>query len=187
MTEHKLQCRIFSTDALTARLVSTRTGVCIAGYDVDGETGRVVASPDAVRTFARGLLALADEVDGGADPELSVQADDDAAQNAVKVGDRVVVVAEYSDGTGYYVGVYGQVAEIDAGDPEFPYRVVVDGTPYSVWVHSVRLENEEPTQTDSTPASVAPERRAFLEEARSLVGSIDVGQLLEVARFLAGE
>ncbi|MFD9205922.1 hypothetical protein ACFVZM_06540 [Streptomyces sioyaensis] len=210
MDEYKLQCRVFSSDFLTAQLISGRTGVRIATHDVEGEAGNVVADPADVRAFARGLLALADEVDGGEAGELT-------ADEVVKVGDRFRVTTNYLECANVLVDDVVMVASVGSNDgfqahrpgeeegkwgfgldnignglervdepPAPPYDVKI-GDRYPTWVHSVRKEDAEPVQTDNPPASsVTPERRAILEEARFIVGPrASHTEVLEYARFLA--
>lgn len=247
MTEYVAECGSAPRDTVTAR--------------VDGDTVELAArrrgdyvmeaylSPDKARTFARGIISLADAIDGGdEDPELKVQADDDKAQ-AIKAGDRVRVLYDRADGATVSAGDVFPVAAVSAwasgaiyvnrGDgrqwcfgPENVEKVdePTKGEPIKVGdtirvlrdsangatvrrgdTFVVRHANDHEVQVDGDgrggrwylsltnvekvvdePAtaeapSIAPERLALLDEARRMVGSRDIPQLLDMARFLAGE
>ncbi|WP_211833242.1 hypothetical protein [Streptomyces asiaticus] len=175
MTEY--QCRWVSTDCVKARGVGD--SVHIYGYENNDVVSNVALLVDDARAFARGILALADEIDGG---------EDRAAQD-VAVGDRVAIVREWSTGTGRDDGKMGTLVQFDPDDDNFPWLVELDSADRrTVWVHEVQRKRERAEDPNEAPApSVAPDRVALLEEARRLVGSHDIGQLLNVARFLAGE
>lgn len=170
MTDYVAICRDAARDTITA----TGGGAAVALYP-SGSCESVYLSPAAARTFARGILALADEVDGG---ELA------APKLAVEVGDRVKVVA---DDFATHVGKTGILKCIDDGETATPFCVKFDGAAVLVWVSEVRGIDEPtatPADTNTSPESY---RASLLEQARTLVGSRDVPQLLAVARFLAGE
>jgi hypothetical protein len=90
-----------------------------------GRSESTALRPDAARTFARGILALCDEIDGGEAKEAPLA-------TPVKVGDRVVVT---QNGMVYErdenVGREGTLLSIDHADPQQPYKVDVDGD--GVW------------------------------------------------------
>lgn len=177
MNEYKLNCCVSHDESLTARVTLGRERVEIMTHDVEGYAGNVLAAPDAVRIFARGLLALADEVDGGEDPE-------DAP--SVKVGDRFQITRDRVEFAGVSAGDLVTVVSVDSYGG---FRATAEGDP-RVWGFGLYNIGDGLERVDDEPApapSIAPERRAILEEARSLVGSLDVGQLLETARFLAGD
>ncbi|MFD8315936.1 hypothetical protein [Kitasatospora purpeofusca] len=69
-----------------------------------------------------------------------------SAEAPIRVGDRVVVVAEYPSAGSRLDGRTGVVVRLDPGDP-YPYLVVVDGDGDDVWCHSVR-RTDEPAEDD---------------------------------------
>lgn len=179
MTEFIAQCRYDEGQRL--RAYASDASVILAGYDEGERVTEPYLSPADARTFARGILALADEVDGG---EVKK-----AAPAAVKVGDKVRVTADDPDyRTGNYVGATGTLLRTD-GDPRTPFRVQLD-EPWASdlrttawWCGGVEALTEESPADEPAPSP----RAAYLAEAQKLVGSRDVPQLLAVARFLAGE
>ncbi|WP_328742954.1 hypothetical protein OG436_29625 [Streptomyces caniferus] len=173
MTEYKLQCRIFDTDYLTAELTNRRTTVGITAHDIEGDAGNVVADPEAVRTFARGLLALADEVDGGEVP----------APNAVKVGDRFRVTRDRLKCASVCCGDVLTVSSVSSTAPgRFHAK---KGGDELVWTFNVGDIGNGLERVDEPAPSVAPARRAILEEARTLAGpDATQADVLAVARFL---
>ncbi|MFF4478733.1 hypothetical protein ACFY1A_17185 [Streptomyces sp. NPDC001520] len=179
MTEYKAVCHVNDRDTVTATIDDA--GVLVVSRHRGRYVSDVCLTLEKTREFARGLLALADEIDGG---EATA---DDCAAHDVTAGDRVVIVREWQTGTGRDDGKSGTLVQMDPEDDNFPYQVQLDSdSRRTVWVHEVQRERaEEPA--DAPAPSVAPERMALLEEARKLVGSSDVGHLLAVARFLAGE
>ncbi|MFJ6636625.1 hypothetical protein ACIQMR_35455 [Streptomyces sp. NPDC091376] len=185
MTEtFRAQCRWEPRDFLKAHVVGD--SVHVDTYFGDERVDAVSLSSAKARTFARGLLALADGIDGGEDPELKVQADDDAAQ-AIKAGDRVRVLYERADGANVRAGDVFTVRSIS------PHSVYTDrgGLQPGEWAfdpNKVEKVVDEPLKAADAPSSVAPDRVALLEEARRLAGELaPASAVLEFARFLAGE
>lgn len=111
MTEYKAVCRIDSNDYITASgLVET---VTLRGFEDGEQVTYVSLPPRAARTFARGILALADGIDGGeAKP---------ASSASIKVGDRVRVVD--ADGNSTFVGKVGTVKTLHGASSYLPYKV----------------------------------------------------------------
>ncbi|MFE5159099.1 hypothetical protein ACFRNT_11305 [Streptomyces sp. NPDC056697] len=181
MIIHRAQCRWESDDYLTAE----RSGdaVHVVAFNEDGEAANASLNVDVARVFARGILALADEIDGGE----AASHDDSAAQN-VKVGDRVLIVREWENDTSPDDGKSGTLDKLDLEDDAFPYRVRTDSDSHrTVWVHEIQRERAT-TDADAADPSVAPGRAAYIEEAWKLAGEYaDPADVLKYARFLAGE
>ncbi|WP_329168369.1 KOW motif-containing protein [Streptomyces sp. NBC_01267] len=128
MTKYTAPCDVTPDDTVTAfkdaRHViltpSTRVDVCL--------------TPTAARTFARGILALADEIDGGETPEPA---------RAPRVGDRVRVLEDDpGNRAGEFVGKVGTLLSVDKASEYTPYCVQFgDGTGYygKWWVDAVEL------------------------------------------------
>lgn len=91
MAEYTAQCRYDGSERIVAR--KTSASVAFDGYISGGlEMNPYLSAADA-RTFARGILALADELDGG---EAGVKPD-----TRLRIGDCVRVVrAEEPSGAG---------------------------------------------------------------------------------------
>ncbi|MYY03103.1 MULTISPECIES: hypothetical protein [unclassified Streptomyces] len=159
MTEYIAQCRYNRSDTIKARVEDKVVWL-------EPGVANVALTPADARTFARGILALADGVDGGEAETTMFPA----------VGDVVRIVCPESACDPEHVGGIGVLTRTDNTDCK--YRVRLPGGEI-VWAYEV----EAPTKPTPNPSP----RVAFLEEARRLVGSRDVPQLLAVARFLAGE
>ncbi|MGW6855850.1 hypothetical protein [Streptomyces xanthophaeus] len=85
MTNPELKCMIYDTDRIKARQDPTMGGRLV--FECYGDHGlevEVYAKPEAARTFARSILALADEVDGGK-----------AIDDRPRVGDRLRVMEDH--------------------------------------------------------------------------------------------
>ncbi|GAA0641637.1 hypothetical protein GCM10009548_02350 [Streptomyces malaysiensis subsp. malaysiensis] len=141
MTEHKAVCRARSGDYVSAH--SDGDELVLTGHRCDAFAMDACVTPADARTFARGILALADEIDGG-----ETTADDSAAQD-VKAGDRV----EITSSAGYAkMGAVGRLVQID--DDHLPYHVKEDDGGYVWFAAEVR-------KVDDAPApSVAPRTRS---------------------------
>lgn len=110
MTEYTATCRHVDTDTL--RAYSSFGDVVLS----PSEDENVCLSPAAARTFARGILALADEIDGGEVPAT-------AGRKPI-VGDRVVVVRDDPDHkAGSFVGLIGTLKLTTDSDDDIPYLV----------------------------------------------------------------
>jgi hypothetical protein len=132
MTEYTAHCYTDRSDTITATHDSQAVWLEPSGPAVGLET-------DAARRFARGILALADEIDGGEAP---------VADEPLKVGDRVVV-------TDSDFGASGEtftLDRIDTHDEDLPYRVT-DAAGQAWWVNGVEKITDEPT-LDTSEASL---------------------------------
>ncbi|MER5501326.1 hypothetical protein ABT096_29555 [Streptomyces sp. NPDC002561] len=170
MTEHTIRCTGDPADNLTAH----RDGDDVALYARHGDELKVsVYVPfDKARTFARGILALADEIDGGGTLEPP----------ALKEGDRVRIT---SDDFPANVGKVGFLERIDDDDTVWTYRVRTDHAVVPVWVRSVeRLDAA--VGDESTPA--VPDRADLLSRARDLMHgqTYTAVDLIALAEHLAG-
>jgi hypothetical protein len=129
----------------------------------------VYLDPADARTFARGILALADEIDGG------------EAKKEPAVGARVRVT--HDDMTSN-IGKCGTLLNVDkGGENQYTYRVLFDGMSAAlggVWVLDV-----EPTDTPSDPRAELITRADEVLEERGL--DYTATDVIALARFLAGE
>ncbi|MFJ3588631.1 hypothetical protein ACIQUY_04985 [Streptomyces sp. NPDC090231] len=178
MTEYKITCQDDPNDRIQVSAYEGDSRVSFYSHDISV----YVSSADA-RTFARGILALADEVDGG-------EAKEPEADSPVKVGDKVRVLVDDPDAqAGRFVGLAGTLAEMDLTDSSTPFMVRfgegdhgdIDG---SWWCRRVELVTNEPIAT--TPA---PSRAELLTQARmhmSDVTTYTAADLIELADYLAG-
>ncbi|MFE7624294.1 hypothetical protein [Streptomyces sp. NPDC057509] len=131
MNECKIACAHDSLDVFTAgldggvvRLTAQTHGVRKVDAFVD---------PADARAFARGILALADEVDGGEANEAP------EAGQPFKVGDKVRTVREIM---GLHRGRSGELADIDVGlAPRFLVNFP-DGR--SVWAYDIEPDTTSP-------------------------------------------
>ncbi|WP_069752913.1 hypothetical protein [Streptomyces sp. EN16] len=173
MSEFKIECLHASSDTIVA---STSEERHIVSYPHGADS--IYVSPDDARTFARGILALADEVDGG----------EEKAGNRPKVGDRVTVVEDDPDDeTGKFVGLVGTLTSVDGGAGT-PFRVKFGegshGQTNGYW-WCRRVEPVSPTAATIT----RPTREAYLHRAAELLGrnTYSAHDLMRLADYLAGE
>ncbi|MDX2575945.1 hypothetical protein PV332_10675 [Streptomyces scabiei] len=117
MTDLNLTCAIDADDQICATRSSGGKRIEFTAWADGKQHGvEVYADTDKARTFARGILALADEIDGG-----EVTAKPEPARRP-QVGDRVRVVAD--DPTcmaGKFVGLTGTLAGL--GGTVTPFKV----------------------------------------------------------------
>ncbi|MEV4037677.1 hypothetical protein [Streptomyces umbrinus] len=192
MNEYVAECAIDSSDRITAsRSTGSRRIELVPSAKVE-----VYLDPEDARTFARGILALADEIDGG-EPEA-----EETPKPRPTVGDRVRVVKDDPHlRAGEYTGMVGTLKSVsDAYGVELPYLVEFgDGSGShgdkgnGKWnVAEVELVDEPTPLADwerdllaETPASSA--RGKHIEEAKALLEGVhfDAASLVLVAQFLA--
>jgi hypothetical protein len=143
----------------------------------------VYLDPAPARTFARGILALADEIDGG-----EVKEEAPAVKPVPQVGDRVSIVEDDSYSMpGEFIGRTGVLREAKTDGRGMPYRVRLDdpsGTwdEGSWWVKEVELLDEEtPADTPVNPFA------AHVDEAKRLLADTDHNgaDVIRLARELA--
>ncbi|MFG3014356.1 hypothetical protein ACGFZB_28835 [Streptomyces cinerochromogenes] len=180
MTEYTAQCRHNEADKVIARIDGPSVELMMSPGDE--YAGEAYLSPDAARTFARGILTLADEIDGG-------EAKEEPKPEPVKVGDRVRIVrATYADHTHGREGVVTSTSETwrNIYGDQHPYIVRLDGYDGDT-VHVAELERV-PTPADE-PITPANPRADFITQARALLDDYahTVDDVLTVARFLACE
>lgn len=167
MTEYVLKCSANDDDQLRAEKAGPE--VFIGASHRGASQLTTYTSPVDARTFARGILALADEIDGG---EATPVVD-----GPVKVGDRVVVTRNtYGDGT-ENIGAAGTLNRIDTYDPRLPYRVALDAGD-DWWCADVRKVTDEPVKSTSEPVKVGDKLRVLVEDAND--ATVSVGDLLTV-------
>lgn len=172
MTEYIAQCKAGRYDKITARtdgsslveLVATSRGKHMM---------ETYLNPADARTFARGILALADEVDGGegkAEPA-------DAVPPMPNVGDRVRVLTDDANNAEVATGDVFTVTSVGRSDfntdAGWYFRPVdVEILPFS----------------PATVAITRPTREAYLHQAAELLGANpSASDLIELADYLAGE
>lgn len=179
MIKYTAVCAEIATDYITAERFDAHEVALFAFRGGERKTSAYLQPADA-RTFARGILALADEIDGG-----------EASDEPLKVGDIVRIVQEYGDDQrGRNDGATGCLMSVDMTDRGFPYEVDVPDYG-SCGAHSVERVARGVAKEDETTAPVSsadPTRVALLQEAKALQGDsafIDESTVA-VARFLAG-
>ncbi len=105
MTEYTATCAIDEADTITAARYGRRVELEPSG------TTEVYLDPAPARTFARGILALADEIDGGEKAEVK-------ADTRPKVGDRVRVTKYKPWAAPCVTGDVVTVSETKYDDPQ---------------------------------------------------------------------
>jgi hypothetical protein len=155
----RAQCNSASGDYVTAEISGDK--VELNGYNhSEGAMNAFVTAPNA-RTFARGILALADEIDGG--------------DGKPKIGDRVRVLKTY--GAPEFEGATGILNEIDADDPRLPYRVVDAGTGrFMAWANSVVKVDES-----AEMYAIKPGDRVRVTVDRANCADVKAGDVFTVA------
>ncbi|MFB7479513.1 hypothetical protein ACFUEM_08815 [Streptomyces anulatus] len=186
MTEYTAQCRAGRHDKITARIDGD--SVELAATSHGAHKMETYLHTDDARTFARGILALADEADGGkvrtrpadVEPEPLADWEKDILEPKPKVGDRVCILRPEGCYRPEHTGSLGLLTEIDSTD--CPYRVRTDAGDI-VWAYTV-----EPA-SPSAVAITAPTREAYLHQAADLLGHnpYSAHDLIKLADYLAGE
>ncbi|MFI6444676.1 hypothetical protein [Kitasatospora sp. NPDC050543] len=116
--------------------------------------------------------------------ELTVILGEVTAPASIKVGDRVVVVAEEPDGESSRLdGKTGLVVKVDiSGQDRYPYLVAdIDGVSSGVWCHSVRLidePDEDPELADHIAVSAAQDAADAADVARRHGAAVKARELL---------
>ncbi|MGW0468281.1 hypothetical protein ACWDX6_23900 [Streptomyces sp. NPDC003027] len=167
-----------SGSSSVARAFKIGRWVLVSSEETAGSASTAM-TPGVARTFARGLLALADEADGG---------DDTRPQ----VGDRVRVLEDHPQYAPALSGDVITVAAVDYDSEGADYiRYRADGDDYLWFVPLTAVELvDEPAAPDAAVSKETPEpyRESLLIRAKELAGPhADPGAVLQYARFLAGE
>lgn len=176
MTEYRAECNSRPSDSVTARSSSTSIELQMR---VCGEyTGEAYLTPEKARTFARGILALADEIDGG-----EVQKE---PATSIKIGDRFRLTRRYLEGADVEVGETVTVVEhVPGGD----FRAVSDrtGRKWRFGPENIGdgLERIEAKASDEAP--LANPRARYITEAKALLSDTDssAADVIRLAEFLA--
>jgi hypothetical protein len=146
MTEYVAKCSSGVRDTITARVDGS--SIELKAAHEGGRKLEIYLYEDDARTFARGILALADELDGEEVAEA-------APKRAVKVGDRVRITRNHVMDGDENLGTVGQLSRIDAGDLVYPYLVELpDGIEW--WCVKVELvDAPEPAPVDAPSSAFA--------------------------------
>jgi hypothetical protein len=146
--------------------------------------------PTDARTFARGIIALADKIDGGEVAEADGPVK--TPTRTPKVGDRVRVVRNvYSSEGDVNVGKVGTLKELDLGDPQSHRVVFDDADDYGWWCAEVALL-DEPAEPATTlgHVPVVSLRGDFVTQAKTLLAGVEhtsAADVIHLAQFLADE
>ncbi|MFJ6237987.1 hypothetical protein ACIQH0_28355 [Streptomyces griseus] len=186
MTEYKIECQSDLRDTLEA----FRDGGDIALYSRQDGTLKVsvYASPADARTFARGILALADEMDGGEETAKPT------TDSRPKVGDILRITEDYPRNAPVEVGDVITVTAVDYDNLSGPdhIRFLADGDKPGDYQWFVPLSAVEPVadEPDGTSATAKSSRARLLEaamDAMSGSNTYTASDLIELADYLAGE
>ncbi|MFE6493366.1 hypothetical protein [Streptomyces sp. NPDC057748] len=193
MTEHIARCLHDSNDTIRTHVVGDHV---FLWAHIGGDQGTVALEAVDARIFARGILALADEIDGG-------EAEETASDSRPKVGDRLRVTKDNPRFcpvvTGDVITVVGTDYDHDSADcvrflhGDDSYRWIIPltaverinctqataGEPLADWEREL-LEDE--------PAPSTPDRAALLVQARDMMRGRDytAADLIDLAAYLAG-
>ncbi|WP_327712431.1 hypothetical protein OG912_32420 [Streptomyces sp. NBC_00464] len=185
MTEYTAQCRYDEGQRLVAR--GTGASIALDGYAAGNLVTEPYLSPDDARIFARGILALADEVDGGEAKG--------AAGTRPQVGNRVrVILGDPNHSGDRFVGRVGTLIGDDGEGDNIPFLVrfgpgehgATDGQWYCAEVEPV----DEPAAAAPLVTTPGPSRATLLEQARQLLNdsaTFDADDLIKLADYLAGD
>jgi hypothetical protein len=186
MTVYTAECAIDSDDTITATRSSNRVELEPSGRV------EVYLDPADARTFARGIIALADEIDGGEVAEAAT-----TETRTPKVGDRVRIVEDdpYVK-PGAFVGRTGVLRQAEADGRGKAFRVRLDDTSDtwddgSWWCAEVALL-DEPAEPATTlePVPVVSLRGDFVAQAKMLLAGVEhtsAADVIHLAQVLADE
>jgi hypothetical protein len=188
VTEYVATCNASSLDTITAR----RDGDAVELEAVHNGEHKMETylSASKARVFARGILALADEIDGGEVAEADGPVK--TPTRTPKVGDRVRVVRNvYSSEGDVNVGKVGTLKELDLGDPQAHRVVFDDADDYGWWCAEVALL-DEPAEPATTlgHVPVVSLRGDFVTQAKTLLAGVEhtsAADVIHLAQFLADE
>src|SRR5690606_37429948 len=158
MTQHTATCRISSGDEMVARI--DESDIEIAARQDDADQMTVFLRPSVARPFARGILALADEIDGG---EATNEAPVDARP---KVGDRLRVTKNGANFAPVRAGDIITVAMVDYDNingRDFIRAYLEPGDDYAYFL---ALEHVEPV-TEPVDEPLADWERDLIESAKT--------------------
>lgn len=184
MTEYIAQCRAGQYDKIVARIDGDSVELAATSHGEHQMETYLI--PDDARTFARGILALADEVDGG---EAKAEP---ATDSRPKVGDLLRITKDYPRHAPVKTGDVITVASVDYDDryaAEDHVRFLADGDKPGDYEWFVPLSAVEPIdEPESSAAVTRPTREAYLHQAAELLGANpSASDLIELADYLAGE
>ncbi|GAB1326917.1 hypothetical protein [Streptomyces sennicomposti] len=179
MTTYAAVCHANSRDVIEARVAGDSVELVARSY---GERKmETYLDVDKARIFARGILALADEIDGG---------EQKPADDIIKAGDLVRIV--YAKNAEDNHGKLATVVSTDDGwqprtGPFHPYLVDVDGV--ELWAAEVtRVGDTSEARVEASADTTASSPRArYVEEAKTLLTGTLHGpaDIIRLAEFLA--
>ncbi|MGW6638519.1 hypothetical protein [Streptomyces cyaneofuscatus] len=177
MTENMIECASGVGDTIDVQESDSGGLRFVARRHGDFKSDLFASRADA-RTFARGILALADEVDGGdatVEPAPAVKIGDPQMPT---VGDRVRVLTDDANHAEVAMGDVFTVTSIGRSD------FLTDAGWY------FRTEDVEILPAEPTTATVTrPTREAYLHRAAELLGATrtTASELIRLADYMAGE
>ncbi|WP_405620327.1 hypothetical protein [Streptomyces sp. NBC_00076] len=179
MTEYTLKCESATFDGVDD-ITASRDGSSV-GFVARKRSEFAMdayVSPNAARAFARGILALADEIDGG-----EVEAEETTKSAPIKVGDKVQIVRAEACSS-HMAGRTGTVGVVDSDDPHLPYRVVDERGDYIAWAREVRKVDEPATLPGRVP--VVSMRGDIVTQAKALLEGMEhtAADIIRLAEFL---
>ncbi|MGW6949035.1 hypothetical protein ACWGHD_19175 [Streptomyces xanthophaeus] len=155
MTNPELKCMIYDTDRIKARQDPTMGGRLV--FECYGDHGlevEVYAKPEAARTFARSILALADAVDSGK-----------AIDDRPRVGDRLRVTEDNPRCCPVLTGALITVVETDySGDGEDCVRFLMPGDDYRWFMPLSAVERVDETAPAREPIQVGDRVRVVKDD-----------------------
>ncbi|MEU0860659.1 hypothetical protein ABZ352_35630 [Streptomyces griseofuscus] len=170
MTEYTARCAMDADDQINVRRAHRR--VALEPRNATGVGTEVYLAPADARTFARGILALADEIDGGEVKEEPTA----VASPSVAIGDQVRIARNWEGHGDENVNAVGRLVRIDTDDTTLPYLVRLDG--HDWWCAEVAPADQP--ATDNPHADLITKAKALLNEYDHTAADV-----LALARFLS--
>ncbi|MEV6684408.1 hypothetical protein AB0N28_03530 [Streptomyces sp. NPDC051130] len=179
MADPDLTCSLYDGDRITARRATPEDGVrpslAIEAFGDDEMMKDVYTDPDGARVFARSILALADEVDGG----------EAKRDTRPRVGDRLRVTQDNPRHCPVATGdVITVVATDYGGDGEDCVRFRMPGDDYWWFIPLSAVEPVDDAPTLDPSWLRYPTRLERLEAAKRLAPGGNVDDWLRIATYL---
>jgi hypothetical protein len=188
VTEYTIRCNSGVGDVIVAYRESGSDSVKLKGTRSGEFAIDTYATSDTARTFARGILALADEIDGGEVAEAAPPA------RTPVVGDKVRVAEDDAfNRRGEFVGLVGTLKEIRSSARRLPYYVEFGtgsgkhGDPVNGKWYCAKVELVDEPDTAPDPEPSLSVRGEFVVEAQALLVGKEYTamDLVTVAAFLS--